>query len=61
MSERDVLLAKHNFNDLKIFANNAKIKSSKNFYLYGMRFIGHFIGMHINIFEGKTISFSSVK
>ena len=38
MSKQNVLLAIHNLSELKKLANNATIRSSLKFYLYGINY-----------------------
>ena len=53
MSKRDVLLAKHNFSEMKSLANNARIRSSLKFLLiYGISIVpyasAHGVLPHMN-------------
>ena len=64
MSKRDVLLAKHNFIELKSLTNNARIRSSLKFLLiYGISIVPYasahgVLLYYINSYECNPIAYN---
>ena len=54
MAKQNVSLVIHDFSDLKRFANNAKIRRSISFYLYGT-------SKHLRLTWNKTVPYGYIK